>query len=244
MLQLQEIYQLPFTPGVLTEGLLRDEWFPEINSLCMALDDALEQLQLEQRFTVRVLIKDSPDGYRVEEMMTLWFEGHPVAIVQAAGRSGRDHIARWVTDVARYYQLLGYLLSMSDRSSSADFVSADTVVYEEEMFQFYGQDHSERFGYHKEKLTAGYTILGQAPGFINVPRHEADHLLVLFESSEPEPCAYIRRGPEVLKLVRALSDEDMASNPRLAMALEGEKLAGFFLYEPCKGLLAQHVLSV
>jgi len=89
MLEIKELYNLPYKALSLTDWVLRDDWFPELSaSLTCFNSEVLEVLQAEARLQVRELVNVYGDGYRVTEMHTLWFDGEPVFIVQNAGRGG------------------------------------------------------------------------------------------------------------------------------------------------------------
>jgi hypothetical protein len=246
MLKIKEIYTLPFTPPrALTDWVLGDDWFPEIGGCGRILTSpTLTALQAEGRLTVREVVNDYIDGYRVRMMMTLWLDGEPVCIIQAAGRDGRDHLVRWVTDAPRYWQLLAYLLSKVEieDDSQGRFVDPDTEVYEETVFSFYGKNDAERFGYATEEKVPGYCILPHADSIVRGVR--LDQALVMLSKLVPEPAQYIRSGDYVMELERPLSRAELDSNPRLEASLEGTSNDRYVWYKAAKRPKDQPVLSV
>lgn len=234
MLKLKELYELPFQPANLFDWVLRDDWFPEIDSLTSRLSrDVLEALTQEGRLEVRNLVHDYIDGSRFRSMVTVWFDGQPVFIVQNAGRGGDDWRNRWVTDAPRYWALVSYLLSMFAKlEQSDDFVDPDAEVYEEEVFLLYGEDVAERFGYQSEPRAKGYLLLHDGKNI--VPGAPAGLHLVMLCNSVTEPAPFIRREACVMELRCALSAAELASNERLEAAAQEEGGARYFWYKPVK----------
>lgn len=244
MLEIKELYNLPYKALSLTDWVLRDDWFPELSaSLTCFNSEVLEVLQAEARLQVRELVNVYGDGYRVTEMHTLWFDGEPVFIVQNAGRGGSDHRKRWVTDSARYWALLAYLFSKCCTSDEAfDSVDPSTQVYEEEVFCFYGQDFSAQFGYAVEPRAPGYCLMGHATSL--VPGAGTDWVLAMLDKAVAQPHPYIRRGACVLQLSRALTQAELDSNPRLTQSLEGTSFDRYVWYVPASRPDNETVLSV
>lgn len=230
MLQIKELYDLPYNALDLNNWVLRDDWFPEINTVTSLLGgSALEKLQAEGRLQVRELVNVYGDGHRITEMCTVWFDGEPVFIAQNAGRSGRDHRKRWLTNTPRYWALLGYLFSMSDCEDEAlETIDPSTLVYEEDVFNFYGQDFSAQFGYKTEPRTPGYCLLPHAEGI--VPGSTPGWVLVMLGKSVAQAAPFIRRGGCVMQLLRPLSQAELDSNPRMTQALEGTEFDRYVWY--------------
>lgn len=244
MLELKEIYNLPYKALALTDWVLRDGWFPEIDSVSSLLGgEDLEALQSEGRLQVRELVNVYGDGYRVTEMNTVWFDDAPVFITQNAGRGGVDHRKRWVTDTARYWALLAYLLSKSNgEDTDCDHVAPSTLVYEEEVFCFYGQDFSAQFGYKTEPRTPGYCLMGHAPSL--VPGSDPRWVLAMLEKQVEQPQPFVRRGACVMQLLRGLTQAELDSNPRLSEGLQDSKFDRYVWYVPVERPVNEPVLSV
>lgn len=49
------------------------------------------------------------DGERVWQLAGVFYKGLPVMIIQNAGRGGRDHSDRFITDRARFLEMLAYI---------------------------------------------------------------------------------------------------------------------------------------
>lgn len=52
----------------------------------------------EKRLEVRYYVSECPDGRRVWELGSAWFDGSPFMVIQNAGREGDDFYNRYVTD--------------------------------------------------------------------------------------------------------------------------------------------------
>lgn len=244
MLQIKDIYSLPARKLSLSDYVLREDWFPELSCTSPYLDTAVvDAMEAEGRLQVRELINDNiGDGYRMAQMSTVWFDGEPVFIVQNAGRSGRDHFKRWVTNSEKYVALVAYLLSKAmAQQVSSDLVSPEEWVYEEEVFQFYGRDFAQDFGYQTEPKAAGYCFLGEAS---LVPGYEPSWALVMLSKDVHQAHPYIRRGDYVMQLRRELSQEELDSNPLLTSSLEGTEYNRYVWYAPATRPDNESVLSI
>ncbi len=244
MLKLKEVYALPAQPVDLTQYVLREEWIPELQgSLDLYNGELLEELQTEQRLQLKCLVDDYIDGHRVVQMHTLWFDGHPLCIVQNAGRSGRDHSRRWVTDPRQYLQMLAYLVSkIKVEANDNDLADPEEVVYEEEVFCFYGSDFASRFGYTTSERTPGYLVFPRGEHL--VPGASSELVLVSLDSRAGEPAEFIRRGSFVMQRYRALSRAELDLNPRLEAALIEGAVPRYFWYRQAARPDDQPVVSV
>lgn len=147
-MKVKTVYTLPATPIALTDWVLRDDWFPEISVTSNLGTDVLEELEKEGRLKVKCLVDFYIDYRRYAAMHTVWFDELPVFIVQNAGREGDDHFNRWVTDLPRYLQLLGYLQSKIPLEIRFEATDPEKEVFPEEIFRFYGMDFSDQVGYN------------------------------------------------------------------------------------------------
>lgn len=244
MLKIKDVYKIAGIVRPLTEWVLRERWFPEAASALSLLGTpALEAMQAEGRLQVRELVNPYIDGYRIAQMHTLWLDGHPVLIVQDAGRGGDDHHKRWVTDGPRYFEMLAYLLSkLAVENEAHDITDPEAEVYEETVFSFYGKDFGEQFGYKAEPRTKGYCLMPHALHI--VPGCDATWVLALLDASVAEPAAYIRRGDCVLALERHLNAEELASNPAMTPFLKSGQPARYVWYRPSARPAGAAVLSV
>lgn len=68
--------------------------------------------RLAERIRVDVLADPYVDGTRVFRLLAVYFDAEPVMILQIGGRSGRDHLRRFITDPARYGLLLGWIVQL------------------------------------------------------------------------------------------------------------------------------------
>lgn len=73
-----------------------------------------------ERVSVRILEDHAFDDRRYWLLFTVWLDDTPVMICQNAGREGKDHSARYVTDPDAYAQMLAYLASLVQVESLAE----------------------------------------------------------------------------------------------------------------------------
>lgn len=147
MIKYKDIYAIEGVTLALTDWVIDDAWFPEIDATSR-FSEVLEQLQQDNRLVVKQVVYKNFDGERYAAMHTLWFDGKPMAIVQDAGRGGRDYKQRWVTDVKTYGEALAYLLLLSLELN--DVIDPEELVYEEHVCSFYGSDFSKTLGFENE----------------------------------------------------------------------------------------------
>lgn len=245
MLQLKDIYCLPANTLNLSDWVLREDWFPELSNVLPSLGSAeFDEMENENRLHVRQLINNSTDGgYRVALMHTVWFDDQPVFIVQNEGRSGRDHVKRWVTNNEKYGALLAYIISKAAvPSGNYDLISPDAWVYEEDVFHLYGQDFAEQFGYKTEPKTPGYMLLNDPERI--VPGADPSKVLAGVSKDVPQAHPYIRRGGFVMRLERDISKEELDSNPLLMGSLEGTEYNRYVWYVPAPRPENEPVISV
>lgn len=232
MIKLKDVYTIEGTKMDLGAFVLADSWFPEEDIDCLYQSEVLQKLIEDGRIEVRRLIYESTDGYRYAAMHTVWFDQKPVFIVQQAGRSGRDHFQRWVTDRPTYNELVAYLLSFCERRDIYDVADPEKLLYEEEVFYFYGNYFGNQFGIAQEPqrkvLILEYrTIsLNQKPDLYAVFLPMAD--------TKPLP-AYIRRGGFVMEFLRELSREELdEENSRINLVNDETGYHRGHLYQKCE----------
>ncbi len=243
MLKIKDVYAVPATVVDIADWTLRGNWFPEVGIVDMLGEDGFKTLQAEGRLQIRKLVDEYVDGYRICMMHTIWFDGEPVLIVQDAGRSGQDHRQRWVTDAARYWALLTYMLSKVrlEADNSFDVVDPEKLVYEEDVFFFYGTDFSKKLGHPAEARTEGYLLMH--PGDHGIPVAEPQLYMAILQARVTTPAPYIRRGTFVLKLRREVTSTELASNPRIALC-RADTDERYFWYEPVERPQDAPVLSI
>jgi hypothetical protein len=216
MFKLKEVYGLPSTPVPLAQHVITEKWVPEVPGVAFGLEHSAVVAMDEEGFLkVKQLVYSSADGERYAALYTMWFRDAPVGIVQVAGRGGRDHFKRWITDHDQFLQMCNYLRTkISNGDDQVDVYDPEQLVYPEEVFHFYGEDFGSGFGYPAERRTEGFLVLFDGPRLI--PGCPENCVLVMAESQfEPMP-EYIRRGEYVLRQVGKVSDEELARNPRVA----------------------------
>lgn len=75
------------------------------------------------------------DYRRYASMSSVWFEGSPIMIVQNAGREGRDHEMRFITDDIKYKLMINFIRSCVIEDS-VDVYDLNEEI--EELSNFYG----------------------------------------------------------------------------------------------------------
>ncbi len=77
------------------------------------------------------------DGRRSIVIDTVWLDHHPVMVLRAAGREGRDYCDRFITDARLFAEIVIYLRSIAD-VESPEVISADSDI--KALDVFYNQD--------------------------------------------------------------------------------------------------------
>jgi hypothetical protein len=92
------------------------------------------------KLEVRIYKDFDFDGRRFWRLASIWYDGQPVMIIRNAGREGDDHVSRFVTDRARYIEMVAHILSLQkvkeDEINDEDFVDPDEEVTN--LLEFYG----------------------------------------------------------------------------------------------------------
>lgn len=117
-----QIYALPYESAQTEDHY---EWgqghFPELDAY---LYEGFEPTPLVEFRTVKYVYID---GRRYWSLRTVWYQGHPVMILQNAGREGDDHKQRFITDGSRFAHMLEYIRSkhIPSESFTSDYVDPD-----------------------------------------------------------------------------------------------------------------------
>jgi hypothetical protein len=102
-------------------------WFPE------PYDDDYNPETANKRVEIRILKDFNFVGRRGWKLFTIWFDGQPVMICQAAGRELDDHQARYITDKSRFIEMMNYvksLLPFDDTQLDDDVIESDVDMPE------------------------------------------------------------------------------------------------------------------
>lgn len=78
----------------------------------MDLDSSMIEESKNIKIEIRYYIDQNFDGERYMSMYSVWFKEKPFMICQIAGRGGRDHREKYVTDMNIYTQALSYIKSL------------------------------------------------------------------------------------------------------------------------------------
>lgn len=108
-----------------------EDYLDELNNISFNYQ-AIEE---SNRIEVKKHFFHNFDGERTMSLYSVWFDNKPIMVTQGAGRGERDHRMRFITDIAMYIEMIGFI-----RSCSSDVVYD---VYSEtenipELTMFYG----------------------------------------------------------------------------------------------------------
>jgi hypothetical protein len=96
-----------------------------------------ELAEQTKRIELRQIAYDCPDGRRTWELDTVWFDGHPVMVVNSSGRDGDEYSERFITDGDTFGQMLRFLRNFVEGATVTGFVKADAII--PAMTEFYGR---------------------------------------------------------------------------------------------------------
>jgi hypothetical protein len=221
-------YQLDVPSVPFAEVAVHAHWFPDISELEYSDSDVLfQRVDDEKKLVIREITNECSDGYRYAAMYSLWYQGKPFMLVQDAGRSGRDHKRRWLTDFDTYVEVCAYLLRLlpRDPESRDGEVAPDALFYPEE-FDFYGKAISAKFGVEAEPRMEGVVLLDASDVF---PGETSCMLFLTQLDVTPPP--YIRRGSCVMKYVGLVPEALHDTNPRVREVGRQDGFEGTYFYE-------------
>jgi hypothetical protein len=225
MITLNTIYALPCETLNLAHVGLREDWFPELESTGSDLYAIQDQLVTDGRLgrlMVKQVLYHYIDGERDASMNSLWFDGQPVALVQNAGRGGRDHQAQWVSNEIGYRALMQYLRDLMAQANPLQITDPDEPHFEETFLSFYGFHFAETLGFTPEPCRSDVMLMPSHNVLPGLPENSA---VVLLRVAAPDLPMYIRRGGAVFRHERLLqTDELTLRNPRI---VEIHKELGF-----------------
>lgn len=72
----------------------------------------VDERELNKKILVKTVKYHSYDGYRIWEILSVWFEDKPFMISMNAGRSGRDDSRLIITDKQLYTDASSYLVDL------------------------------------------------------------------------------------------------------------------------------------
>lgn len=117
---------------------------PELEEVWSRLD-----LSKNEKVELRVYRHVDYDVRRFWLLAGVYFDGHPVMVIQNAGREGDDYHGRFITDGGRYFSMLKYLSTLcrfqEGDQQTIELVSPDDDVKDLETFYGdslnYSKDH-------------------------------------------------------------------------------------------------------
>lgn len=77
-----------------------------------------------QYVVIRIVKEIIQDHSRYWRLATVWFRGNPVMVIQNAGRGGRDHMERFITDPVEYMKMCVHLVEFA----GTDAIDEDTII--------------------------------------------------------------------------------------------------------------------
>ncbi|MDO8415192.1 MAG: hypothetical protein Q7S87_03150 [Agitococcus sp.] len=249
MMQLKDVYKIPGKIVPLSEWVISESWIPEVPNWSAGPDcggpsyELLQALTVEGLIQVKQLVNELYEGDRYAAMYTVVFKDMPVAIIQEAGRGGRDHYSRWVTNAPGFWAMCQYLhFKLAFMVTKVEEDDPEQMIYPEEVFQFYGNYFGTEFGYEKEPITKGFLTMKSEKGLI--PGINPEYVLVTAVKKFNVMPEYIRRGAYVLRKVGPVSEEELARNPRVRLVSEEDQHPNIYWYQPASRPIDEPVLSI
>lgn len=115
------------------------------NTVMPEIDAFYWHFKSNERVTLKVLKDFCFDGRRTWSLFTVWLDGNPVMIVQRAGREGDDHIKRFITDSARYDEMVAYLNSLLPVNENDPQPFINLHEEREDLDSFYNHELNGKF---------------------------------------------------------------------------------------------------
>lgn len=244
MLKLKDVYELPSTQVPLTDYVITEKWIPEVATYSEDFEHSMLVLvEKEGLLQVKQLVYKQAEGDRFAALYTIWYLNLPVALVQTAGRGGRDHFNRWITNPDLFRSMCQYLRSKMQKAEDLDDVhDPEMLVYPEEVFHFYGNYFGDELGYPAEEKTKGFRLM--TGSWRIIPGSVPEYVLVTAEAKfEPMP-EFIRRNECVFQKVGRVSDGELAPNPRVAEVSNENGHSQIYWYKPVSRPDNVKILSV
>lgn len=117
-----------------------EEHFPEINFYELGSSSFVEENS--SKLTIYSNFFHSFDYRRYICIYSAWFDGKPFMIMQNAGREGRDHENRFITDIKTYHECMKYLQSFYAENFPYEIYSENEDL--PELTNFYGYTIEEK----------------------------------------------------------------------------------------------------
>lgn len=237
MTTFQSIYKVDAPVVRLTAHAPSSWWFPEVSDFDIRDEDLLQRLDNQGRMQVKLVGHDNGDGYRYATLATIWYNGCPVMIVQEAGRGGRDHQRRWITDVLEYKALCIYLrsqITIDIDPHEDEVVSPDAFIFADELYNFYGATFGDPYSVKIDAQHTGFMVMrnGREGSPQYVANEDAEQYLVFIKASVAAAPEYVRRDSFVMKLVGELSKQDYESNMALQNICDSQGYEKCYWYSP------------
>lgn len=220
MMTLDQVYEIDAPWAKFSEISPSGWWFHEVREWGDRDDDCLARIDAHARLQLKVLGISHGNGNRYALLATIWYNGCPVMIVQEGERSGAEHAKRWITDVNEYQAMCAYIrsqLQVDFTPVDDDVADGSTMFYTEELFSFCGNNFADLCKVVAEPKMPGFTIFRNGHG--NTPRLwpnvDHDYFLVCMTDEVDQAPAYVRRDNFVMRLVRAITEEEYACNSSL-----------------------------
>lgn len=249
MTTFQSIYKVDAPVVSMTDHAPSSWWFPEVTDLDTSDEDLCKRLDNQGRMQVKLVGHDNGDGYRYATLVTIWYNGCPVMIVQEAGRGGRDHQRRWITDVLEYKALCRYLRSqiiVNIDPDEDDIVSPDAFVYAEDLYNFYGATFGDAYNIEIEKQHPGFMLMrnGREGSPQYVANENVEEYLVFMSDTVAAAPEYVRRGSFVMRRVAELSEHEYESNEALRNICDTQGYEKCYWYLPVERPLNTTIVRI
>ncbi len=109
--------------------------FPDLFSTTVS---DVDERELNKKILTKTVKYHSYDGYRIWEMLSVWFEDKPFMISMNAGRGGRDDNKLIITDKQLYANASCYLVDLMLNLEKEDIVETNPNEDCDDLECFYG----------------------------------------------------------------------------------------------------------
>lgn len=100
----------------------------------------IDERELNKKILVKTVKFHSFDGYRIWEMLSIWFENKPFMITMCAGRGGRDDSKVIITNKQLYSDASSYLFELMINLEKEDIKEINPDEDCDDLECFYGHD--------------------------------------------------------------------------------------------------------
>jgi len=94
--------------------------------------------ETQKRVSTRGVVTYWQDSDRSHSIVTVWFDGKPIGVLQTGGRGASDHLEYWVTDIEGYRNAETFLRSLVEEDEEYAPIVQDPDEKLQDFTSFYG----------------------------------------------------------------------------------------------------------